>query len=405
MEHNIFDRGLAGEPALRTDPEDVARRGAAIVRRRRSAAVAAVAATAVAITLGAALIPKMTGDDSAAPAQIPGCAVVLGPTSGAVTSSGSSAVGTSSSSSAMSAPLTAVWSTSASSSPSAMVTTTDAATSPVATGSPAVPTETASASTVLGPTALSDLTRAPDELTGLLWDRFRSWGVSVHATSMLGDLSFSGTGEDAIYADGWAQSPDGEGEIALHIARDDQGGAPACHVGELDRRVTYPDGTVVDLNYGTNQAASNLDPVGVPVMSFHAVAYKPDGTLVIAFANNAVQLGDDDPDGDVAGIRTAAAPPLTLEQVQDLVTDPTFSISNPTYLQAQPQVRAMVPDVVGLPEHDARNVLSEAGFTVSSGTPAAGQSATAGVGVVTAQSPAGGERWRRSTPIALTTTP
>ena len=49
MDRNTFDRGLAGEPALHVDFDELAKHGSVVVRRRRTVAVISVTGAAVAI--------------------------------------------------------------------------------------------------------------------------------------------------------------------------------------------------------------------------------------------------------------------------------------------------------------------------------------------------------------------
>lgn len=77
MDADIFERGLAGEPALRVDPDQVAQRGAAVLRRRRTIAVSMIAASAAVIALGAALVPRTANDASATPDQTSSTSVTV----------------------------------------------------------------------------------------------------------------------------------------------------------------------------------------------------------------------------------------------------------------------------------------------------------------------------------------
>ncbi len=302
--NDFFERGLIGEPPMSIDFAALRQAGDCRLQRRRTLAVAGAAGLAVIIVLGAALIPRPGAGGATSGPLIPGCAVILGPTN--TGSSSSSVLGS-----------TALDQAAAQPAPDQRKAATADSSDPVRVAfatSPLAPT--LSATVAVFDQSTADLTEPPDPLTAALWTSLRDLGVSVRIASQYRPLEFQSSGSaDFAAARGRATSADGDGMLLVDIRRDGQG-APACQVSELDRRVTYPDGTVVDLTGGTAVSGSNLSGGFAAMIQAHAVANRPDGTMVTVRAANVVQPGDDDP--TTAGIRASAGPPLTLTQVQEL---------------------------------------------------------------------------------------
>lgn len=108
----------------------------------------------------------------------------------------------------------------------------------------------------------------------------------------------------------------GPGEFNVQVANWDRA-VPACVAGDLVRRVTGPDGTVVDLQETWYQVA------GFRTFGRSATGYLPDGSAVLAQVSDQVAVGTD------GQPETAAAFPLTLDELTTIVTAPGLRVTAP----------------------------------------------------------------------------
>jgi hypothetical protein len=100
-----------------------------------------------------------------------------------------------------------------------------------------------------------------------------------------------------------------------------------CVAGALDRRDTRPDGTVLDLLdtwYEIN---------GVRTLERTVVAHLPDGTRIVATANDA---DNTDPR---TGSRHSGQIPLTLDELTAIATTPSLAVTAPV-IPAVPLMRS-----------------------------------------------------------------
>ncbi|MFC9836501.1 hypothetical protein ACFVKB_22180 [Rhodococcus sp. NPDC127530] len=100
-----------------------------------------------------------------------------------------------------------------------------------------------------------------------------------------------------------------------------------CVAGALDRRDTRPDGTVLD----TLDTWYEIN--GVRTLERRVVAYLPDGTRIVATANDA---DNTDPR---AGSRHSGHVPLTLDELTAIVTTPSLAVTAPV-IPAVPLMRS-----------------------------------------------------------------
>lgn len=394
-----LEQAFPGEPPLGIDLEQLVIVGSRRVRRRRNAAVIGAASVAVAIVVGTSiLVPRLR--DSPAAGGIPGCATVLGPTN----SNGAQAVLTSASDNA---PSSVSTSGSTSGSPAANTSTStpplpvtreqtsaplDALPAPAESATQGSAVEAGSSSTTTELTL--DPAVAPEAMTASIWGQLSSLGATARTNTQLGIPTFL-TGEIRdpnelgwqLRFDAFLDSPLGVGDFGLYIAYDGQV-APPCHQGELDRRVTYPDGTVVDLTSGSRRA-DTIDSAGATTSTMnnqvHAVAYHPDGTTIIAMSSDSLNFA-----GSI-GIASGSTP-VSLTFVQEVAADPNYRRSGPYAAQViETSGKAPVPNVVGLSQEAAATALDGAYFQIDPQTQTSEVTDPALVGRVIAQSPAGGE--------------
>jgi hypothetical protein len=90
---------------------------------------------------------------------------------------------------------------------------------------------------------------------------------------------------------------------------------PECSAGQLDRRVTYPDGTTIDTLETWAEYDGNRNLIRA------ATAYLPDGTQVYA------SVSDEDPRVPAGEDRYSGTLPLTTEELSELVAAPGLRVT------------------------------------------------------------------------------
>ncbi len=401
-----LENGFPGEPPLGIDFDQLVSVGGRRVRRRRNAAVFGAASVAVIIVVGTSLlVPRLR--ESGASGGIPGCAAVLGPTSSASpqTSTSASNAGPVTSTSepvatSSPSPASLTGAQPAAAPPSGAMTSLSgvigddgsAAVNGALTESDAVPTTVGvtSAGTVL----TLDPALAQDGLTAIVWEQLNAQGASARTNTQLGIPSFNrGSISDPntlgwqVSLDTFLDTPRGSGDFGIYIAYDGQA-VPACHEGELDRRVTYPDGTVVDLTSGSFQS-DTIDSSGATTStmrnSVHAVAFHPDGTTVVAMSSDSLNFIG--PLGETSG-----STPVSLELVAELAANPNFARSSKLAAEVTETTRkSEVPDILGLTQDEAAVALQDAFFEIDPEIVVEPVADPAAVGKVVDQFPAAGQ--------------
>lgn len=390
-----LEQPFPGEPPLGIDLEQLVSVGSQKVRRRRNAAVIGAASVAVVIVVGTSiLVPRLR--DSPAAGGIPGCATVLGPTnSQSVQAALTSASDSPAAIVSTSGPTPANTSTSIPLVPAPVEqhsASLDAPQAPAESATPEAAVKTGSSATTTELTL--DPAVAPEAMTASIWGQLSTLGATARTNTQLGIPTFL-TGEIRdpnelgwqLRFDAFLDSPLGVGDFGIYIAYDGQV-APPCREGELDRRVTYPDGTVVDLSSGSSRA-DTIDSSGATTSTMnsqvHAVAYHPDGTTIIAMSSDSLNFA-----GSIG--MASGSTPVSLTFVQGVAADPNYRRSGPYAAQViESSGRAPVPNVVGLSQEEAATALDDAYFQLDPQTKTSQVTDPALVGRVVAQSPAGGE--------------
>ncbi|MFC9979680.1 hypothetical protein [Gordonia sp. NPDC127522] len=106
---------------------------------------------------------------------------------------------------------------------------------------------------------------------------------------------------------------EGRGAVSVDVRRA-SAPVPSCVAGQLDERRTLPDGVVVDVH----DAWQEVD--GVRTLSRTARAYVPDGSWIIARADDAIGGSRQDHSGSI---------PLTVDELVRIVVDPGLRVSTP----------------------------------------------------------------------------
>ncbi|OCH83450.1 hypothetical protein [Gordonia sp. UCD-TK1] len=106
---------------------------------------------------------------------------------------------------------------------------------------------------------------------------------------------------------------EGRGAVSVDVRRA-SAPVPSCVAGQLDERRTLPDGVVVDVH----DTWQEVD--GVRALSRTARAYVPDGSWIIARADDAIGGSRQDHSGSI---------PLTVDELVRIVRDPGLRVSTP----------------------------------------------------------------------------
>ncbi|AQA24663.1 hypothetical protein BTZ20_1913 [Rhodococcus sp. MTM3W5.2] len=139
--------------------------------------------------------------------------------------------------------------------------------------------------------------------------------IPVYSTSS--ELPEGITEEDfggSTYARGILLRDSARGSLSVSVTRWDQP-VPECAAGQLDRRATHSDGTIIDTQDTWAEYDGNRNLIRT------ATAYLPDGTQVYASAS------DEDPRAPVGGGRYSGLVPLTIEELSDIVRTPGLRVT------------------------------------------------------------------------------